>query len=197
MKKTLLYALLLSGSLSFAQVLDSENFNSLTIGNVGTDFTGATAGQGMWKTVSSNGAAATTTSTNAANTNFQIVATGNSSSNGLFLVGPNGNEGARFMWKDGLPTAWAARTSGNNIIEVEVDVNPGTRGASRNTFGIRIYNAGFTRTLAGFQVNAATGELFLVAYSTPSGSPVGNYSYPLAAAPGVLLPENTWSRVGI
>ena len=34
------------------------------------------------------------------------------------------------MWKDGLSTAWASRTSGNDIIEVEVDVNPGSRGTS-------------------------------------------------------------------
>lgn len=196
MKKTLLFALLLSSAFSFAQVLQSENFNTLTIGNVGSDITGVTAGQGSWLTDSGNGATPTT-STNANNSNFQIVASGNSSSNGLLLEGPDGDKGARFMWKDGLPVAWTSRTSGNNIIEVEVDVNPGTRGTSRNTFGIRIYNADFSRTLAGFQVNAATGELTLLAYSTPTGNPVGNYNYSLAAAPGILLPENTWSRVGI
>ena len=196
MKKTLLFSLLLSSAFSFAQVLQSENFNALTIGNVGTDITGTTAGQGSWLTLSGNGTAPTT-STNANNSNFQIVASGNSGTNGFRLQGPNGDKGSSFMWKDGLPTAWAARTAGNNIIEVEVDINPGTRGASRNVFGIYIYNSDYTRTLSGFQVNSATGELSLVAYSTPSGNPVGNYSYSLAAAPGVLLPENTWSRVGI
>ncbi|MEL1248988.1 T9SS type A sorting domain-containing protein [Flavobacterium helocola] len=196
MKKTLLTLSLFASFFSFSQVLQSDNFNSFVIGNVGTAFSGASTGQGGYYTEAANGAAPTT-SNNAANSNFQVVSTGNSSTNGLSIVGPNGDKGSRFMWKNGLPTAWTGRTPGNNIIEVEVDVNPGTRGTSRNSFGVRIYNADFTRTLAGFQVNASTGELFLVAYSTPSPDPVGNYSYPLAAAPGVQLPQNTWSRVGI
>lgn len=196
MKKTLLTLSLFASFFSFSQVLQSDNFNSFVVGNVGTAFSGASTGQGGYYTEATNGTAPTT-SNNAANSNFQIVSTGNASTNGLSLVGPNGDKGSRFMWKDGLLTAWNARTSGNNIIEVEVDVNPGTRGTSRNLFGVRIYNADFTRTLAGFQVNSLTGELFLVAYSTPGANPVGNYSYNLAAAPGVQLPENTWSRVGI
>lgn len=196
MKKTLLSLALIASSFSFSQILQSDNFNSFVLGNVGTVFSGASAGQGGYFTEASNGTAPTT-SNNAANTNFQIVSNGNSSTNGLSLVGPNGDKGSRFMWKDGLLTAWNSRTSGNNIIEVEVDINPGVRGTSRNLFGIRIYNADFTRTLAGFQVNSSTGELFLVAYSTPGANPVGNYSYNLAAAPGVQLPQNTWSRVGV
>ena len=196
MKKILFNLFLVSSFATTAQVLQTENFNALTVGNIGTDFTGAAAGQGGWSTFSNNGTAPTT-STNAGNTNFQIVATGNSSSNGALFQGPNGDKGVRFMWKDGLPAAWTGRTTGNEIIEVEVDVNPGTRGTSRNRFGVSIFNAAGDRTLVGFSVSAATGELFLIAYSTPGANPVGNYSYNLAAAPGVLLPENTWSRVGL
>lgn len=195
MKKTLLTLSLFASFFSFSQVLQSDNFNSFVVGNVGTAFSGASTGQGGYYTEAANGAAPTT-SNNAANSNFQVVSSGNSSTNGLSLVGPNGDKGTRFMWKDGLPTAWSARTSGNDIIEVEVDVNPGTRGTSRNLFGIRIYNADFSRTLAGFSVSALTGELSLIAYSTPAAT-AGNFSYALAAAPGVQLPENTWSRVGI
>lgn len=196
MKKTLLTLSLFASFFSFSQVLQSDNFNSFVVGNVGSAFSGASTGQGGYYTEAANGATPTT-SNNAANTNFQVVSTGNSSTNGLSIVGPNGDKGSRFMWKDGLPSAWTGRTSGNNIIEVEVDVNPGARGTSRNLFGVRIYNADFSRTLAGFQVNSSTGELSLVAYSTPGANPVGNYSYNLATAPGVQLPENTWSRVGI
>ncbi|WP_432670694.1 T9SS type A sorting domain-containing protein [Flavobacterium sp. SM2513] len=196
MKKILLSVALLATSLGFSQALQSENFNGLTVGNLSTDITGATAGQGSWFTLYSNGTAPTT-STNAAVTNSQVVATGHNSTNGLALVGPNGNAGSRFLWKDGLPTAWAARTTGNNVIEVEVNVNPGARGVSRNRFGVTIYNADYLRSLVGFSVNSFTGELFLVAYATPTGQAVGNYNYSLAAAPGVQLPENAWSRVGI
>lgn len=180
--------------ISNSQTLQTEAFTILTPGNIGTNMTGASSGQDSWFTFSSNGT--TTTSTNAANSNFQATATGNPS-NGLLIEGPNGDKGSRYMWKDGLPTAWAARTSGNNIIEVEVDINTGVASTSRNTFGVYIFNGAGDRVLAGFTVRAATKEIFLVAYSTPGANPVGNYSYTLAAAPGIQLPENTWSRIGI
>jgi hypothetical protein len=193
MKKLLLSGLLFTAIFSNAQSLMSENFNTLTVGNVTTS---ASAGQGGFKTSSDNGTAPTT-STNANNSNFQIVSTG-SSSNGLQLEGPNGDKGARYMWKDGLDALWTARTSGNNIIEIEVDINPGAgTTTSRNSFGISIYNVGYMKTLVGFEVIAATRELRLIAYSTPSGSPVDNYVYSLAAAPGIQIPANTFSRIGI
>lgn len=196
MKKLLLIMSFTSFTFVNAQVLISEDFNSLTVSNVGTDITGATAGQGGWFSFASNGTAPTT-STNINNSNFQIVSTGNSS-NGLQLEGPNGDKGSRFLWKDGLTALWTARTSGNNIIEVEVDINPGAgTTTSRNTFGVYIYNAAGDKILAGFYVRPATRELFLVAYATPTGQPVGNYNYSLAAAPGIQLPANTFSRVGI
>lgn len=194
MKKILLTVALLASTIAFSQTLQSDNFNTLNIGNIGTDITGATAGQGSWKTESANGAAPTT-SINAANSNFQVVATGKSATQGLSLVGPNGNKGSRFMYKDGLPAAWTSRTAGNNIIEIEVDINPGTRGTSSNAFGIRIYNTDYSKTLAGFQVNAGTGVLSLIAYSTPGTNPVGNYSYGLGDN-ATALPENTWTRIG-
>ena len=196
MKKILLSLLIGSSFAATAQSLVTENFNGLTIGNVSTETAGTVAGQGGYFLFSNNGAVPTT-STNSAVTNTQIVAGGNASQ-GLEITGPNGDKGSRFMWKNGLPTIWAARTLGNNIIEVEVDINPGAGTTlSRNTFGIYIYNAAGDRILAGFFVRASTRELFLLAYSTPTGQPVGNYNYALAAAPGIQLPANVFSRVGI
>lgn len=197
MNKKLLILCTALGAFSFAngQSLQSENFNSLTLGNVGTDITGATAGQSGLFTFASNGTAPTT-STNAANSLFQIVSSGNASK-GMSITGPNGNAGSAFVWKSGLATSWTGRTAGNNIIEVEVDVYLGALSTSVNKHGIRIFDAAGTKTLVGFQVNTATGELQLIAYSTPTANPVGNYSYALVAAPGVILPPNSWSRIGI
>jgi hypothetical protein len=194
MKKILLSVALLATTIAFSQTFQSDDFNTGTLGNIGTAFDGGTAGQLGYFTAADNGSG---TTNNAGIANFQIATTGINSTNGLSLVGPNGSTGNRFMWKDGLPAAWNARTSGNNIIEVEVDVNPGARGGSRNLADVVIYNSNYSRQLVGFSVNAFTGELRLLAYATPSGNPVGNYNYGLAAAPGVLLPENTWSRVGV
>lgn len=197
MKKTLLLLALGTTFLTNAQTLVTENFNTLVVGNVTTETTGVTAGQGSYFLFSNNGAAPTT-STNAAVTNSQIVAGGNASL-GLQLTGPDGDKGGRFLWKDGLPTIWATRTAGNNIVELEIDINPGAgTTTSRNTIGAYIYDAAGTKVLAGFVVRAATRELLLVAYSTPTGAPAAaNYTYNLAAAPGIVLPASVFSRVGV
>ncbi len=196
MKKLLLLSLFIFPLFSNAQVLLTENFNSLNVGNISNETTGAVAGQGSYYLFSSNGTPPTTT-TNAGVTNAQIVASGNASK-GILLEGPNGDLGSRFVWKDGLSTLWSSRTTGNEIIELELDINPGAgTSTSRNTFGAYIFNAAGDRVLAGFTVRAATRELFLVAYSTPTGNPVGSYSYSLAAAPGIQLHANTVSRIGI
>ena len=197
MKKLLLLPIIILGSFSsFGQVLDQEDFDALILGNIATDITGAAAGQGDYFVFASNGAAPTTTS-NSAVSNVQIVADGNDSQ-GLQITGVNGDKGSRFMWKDGFVDLWSGRTAGNNIIELEVDINPGDgTSTSRNTFGVSIFNASGDRVLAGFNVRAATRELFFVVYSTPTGNPVGSYNYSLAAAPGIQLPADVFSRIGI
>ncbi len=179
-----------------AQILQNENFNALTVGNIATDITGTTAGQGSYFVQSTNGTAPTTT-TNASANNAAIVSTGGTNLNTFSITGPNGDKGGTFMWKDGLPTAWSSRTSGNNIFEVEFDINPGGTTTSVNRFGVYIYNSDYTKVLAGVIVRASTKELSLVAYSTPTGQPVNNYTYSLAAAPGIQIPASQFSRVGI
>ena len=195
MKKTLLFALLSYSGILTAQVLQSENFNSLTIGNVGADITGATAGQGSWYTFSTNGATPTT-STNAANANFQIVANGNNSSNGLLFQGPNGDKGSRFMWKDGLSTAWAARTAGNNIIEIEYDFFTGPVTTSTAQSGIRLFglDGATTRVLSGYVYNSNTRILQGVAYLNNGGT-FGTYLITLQTG-GLVLNAITWYRIG-
>ncbi|MBN8642649.1 MAG: T9SS type A sorting domain-containing protein [Flavobacteriales bacterium] len=194
--KKLLLLFLSSTTFVSAQVLLEENFNSLTVGDVSTEIAGTTPGQGDFLFFASNGTAPTT-STNALASNAQIVDSGNESL-GLQIEGPNGNKGSRYMWKDGFADLWSGRTVDNEIIELELDINPGDgTTASRNTFGAYIFNAAGDRILAGFHVRAATRELFLVAYSTPTGNPVGNYNYSLAAAPGIQIPESTFSRIGV
>ena len=197
MKKLLLSLSFVALSFSMnAQVLQSENFNALTVGNIATDITGMTAGQGGFYAEISNGTAPTT-STNAAASNAAVVSTGGTNLNTLQLAGPNGDKGSIFMWKNDLPTVWASRTAGNNIIEVEFDINPGGASTSLNRFGVYVYTADFSKVLVGVIVNSSSKALNLVAYSTPTGQPVGNYTYNLAAAPGLLIPENQYSRIGI
>jgi hypothetical protein len=61
MKKLLLLSLFIFPLLSNAQVLLTENFNSLNVGNISNETTGAVAGQGSYYLFSSNGTPPTTT----------------------------------------------------------------------------------------------------------------------------------------
>jgi hypothetical protein len=197
MKKTLLIGLFAISATMNSQTLMSENFNALTVGNVATDITGATAGQGGFSLFSTN--STTTTTTNASANNAQIVAGGNSSL-GIQITGPNGDKGGTYVWKNGLAGLWTNRTNGNNIIEIEVDINPGAgTTTSRNRIGVYLYNTAGDKVLAGFVVRAATRELSAVAYSTPTGQTVNNWTYGLGASSTtpVLLPANVFSRIGI
>lgn len=196
MKKTLLLAGLLMGSLFTvnAQTL-SYDFNALSVGNVGTDITGATAGQGGWYTNPTNGTAPTTT-TNASNASFQIVANAAPHGNVLQMTGPNGNLGGNFMWQNGGATWWAARTSGNNIIEVEYDFYTGAATTSLNTMRLAIYDETYNKVLAGISVAMNTRIVSGLAYYT-SGSNSGNYTFGLGAnaSSPIVLAANTWVRL--
>lgn len=197
MKKTLLLFILGGLNIALAQTLESENFNALAIGNIGTDFTGATSGLNGWYTASSNGTAPTT-STNAGATNYQVVANGNASTQGLQITSPNGDKGSRFMWKQGLATTWASRTSGNNIIECEYDFFTGPITDSRTQIGMRIYGVASgvatIRTLNGFVYTTNTRVLSGVCYLNNGGTP-GTFLITLATG-GLVLNANTWYTIG-
>ena len=199
MKKILLSVALLATSIGFSQTLESDNFNSLTIGNVGTDFTGATAGQGLFFTAASNGTAPTT-STNSANTNFQIVAAGNNGTQGFQITSPNGDKGSRFMWKSGLEAVWATRTTGNNIIELEYEFFTGPITDSRTQVGMRLFGdetvgtVVTSRTLVGYVYTTNTRVLQAVAY-LKNGATNGTFLVNFSTTP-LVLDANTWYKVG-
>jgi hypothetical protein len=189
--KLLLFIALTTTAIN-AQILQNEDFNALTIGNVGTNFTGETPGQGSFLSFAGNGNAPTTT-TNAGNSNFQIVSTGNSSTKGVQIQGPNGNGGVRDLWKDGLVAAFGARTSGNNIIETEVDFYTGAATTSTGYTGIYLYNINF-KVINGFVYTNNTGLLRGYAYTDFDGT-IGSFPYNLAVG-GLILTANTWYRLG-
>lgn len=196
MKKLLLLLALGSASLAGAQVLQSENFNNLLNGDVGTDITGVTPGQDGWLTFSSNGAAPTT-GTNAGNDNFQITDNGFDGTLGLKIVSSNGNKGNRFMWKPDFAALWDTREAGNDIVQIEYDMFTGEASTSTAQVGVRLFglDGATTRVLNGFIYNMATRELEGVAYLNNGGT-FGTFLVNLAAGPGLLLPENTWVRIG-
>ncbi len=185
MMKKLLFLLLILPYFAISQQIRFEDFNGLTAGNI--------AGQSTWSTFLSAGTPPTTT-TNSSEANLQVTANGISGTQGFTITGPDGDRGSSFAWNEGFPAAWSARTSGNDIIEVEISVNPGGMGsASFNDFGVYIYNSAYNKVLAGITIDHSTNAISLVAYSMPEGQLTpNNFRYGL----GLMLTENVFSRYG-
>ena len=185
MKKILLSASLVFTMLSAsAQVLYTDDFSDLSVGNIGDDTTGMTTGQGDWYTLATGGE----------DENFQIVDNGDAHGNVFQLTGSATAAGTRFMWKDGFPDAWNFREAGNNTLEVEYDYFTGPATTSKNSMRIMVFNEDRTKFLGGLLYTADTRVLSGLSYYSNAGT-LDNYSFnPTSGA--VALPSNTWIRMG-
>ena len=199
MKKILLIiTLALSLQCINAQVLESDDFTALTVGNIGTDLTGAAAGQGGWFT--GNGLA----------TDYQVVSQTSPYGNAIKLTGESSTATTtRFLFKTQFATNWGTRTAGNNIVEVEFDLNTGALSASRNSFTCRLYNdASSALTLAGIYLDKNYASTAAPTVLIPNslrglarytvGTSTGSYSFGLGpdATTQLVFPDDTWIRVG-
>ena len=201
MKRILLSVFIVASGLSFAQTAVDENFENYVLGNIGTDITGVSAGQYQWLTSSDNGVAPNTT-TNAANSNFQIANVGGVNNNVLQITGPNGDNGIRIMTREGLPGFWALRTTGNNILELEFDLFTGPVSTSSNTQRVFVYDATSAKILTGISFTMNTKVISGVGYydnSAATGGTIANYLFNFGTGTPntIVLPPNTWVRVGI
>ena len=136
MKKQVLFVatLLFATQLTTAQVLYSENFDNLTLGNVGTDFTGATPGQGGWHTLSQSSEIPSENSNNY----FKIV-TEPGRGKVLELAATPG-KGQTFLQIRGLDALWSNRNPSNNILKIEIDFYTGDQFSDGGT-GIPVQGA--------------------------------------------------------
>ena len=208
MKKILSFLIIFCSFYTNAQILLTEDANSLTVGNVGTDFSATNPGQGGWFT-------RTLVSSNGNNNNFQIVDSNSSYGNVIKINGYSGPavavgspSNSRFMFKN-IATAWANRDFGNEITQVEYDFYTGPATTSGNTMRVVLYNdAALTKMLAGFMIAMNPFSIRALAWYDPTTEPggtgaIGNYSLPLGtngANPAVFsqitLIENTWYHIG-
>jgi len=195
MKKQLLTGAFVLASFFAAQAqVVSYDFNDYTIGNIGTNLTGEEVGQGDWLTFGSNGDPVTSNITNA---NFQVI-----EGNGgkvLQLTGPDGASGGAFMFQDPQATldAWAERTEGNDIYQVEYLYYTGTPGDSKNGMGLTVFaNSQTSIILCGAIVDTSTNEFYGRAYVNNAGTN-GNFLITFGAQGETLvLPDNTWVKIG-
>ena len=179
MKKILLSITLVGASfLSQAQTLFSENFDGLTVGNLGTDLTGGAPGQGNWGTAVTSGGA---------NTDFQIVNIG-ASDNELQLKGPvgatdNNTTKYAFHYFD-----WSSRTAGNDVLFTEFKFNTGasTGITSTNDFRVAIYNDSWSKLIAGISYNPKTKTIYGQYYTVGNNGP-GTYNLNIGNG-GVAVP---------
>lgn len=166
-----------------AQVLLTENATSLTVGNIGTDVTGVTPGQGGWLTFSG------------VNSDYQIENQAGVYGNSIKVIGSNTATGTKYLFKD-LTTAWNARTSGNNIGEVDFNFFTGPATTSLNSMRVVLYDATGGKVLGGFRITMNTLVVSGLAYYNNAGT-LGNYAFNLGAAgAAVTLLPNTWYKFG-
>lgn len=189
MTKKLLFLCTALSAFSFtnAQEFIFDNYNALTIGNIGTDVTGLAAGQGGYHTAGG------------ANSDYQIVADVPAQGNVVQLTGSATATGNKFLFKD-IDASWAARTAGNNVINVQFDIYTGAATTSKNEARFYIFNDDGSTVLGGFTLNLATKALSALAWYDPNNgtNPIGFYSFNLGASNAVVtLPASSWVKIGV
>ncbi len=182
MKKTLLLSLSLSAIfLSSAQVLESDNYDSYTLGNVSGSV--SIAGQGGMNLY--NGSVA----------NYQIVA--GDAAHVKYLAVTGGSDGtaasSRYVYKTTLATAWTNRTSGNNIIKGSFDVFTGTS-TNKHLSGVSVFGA--ANGIVGIGYNSQTKTINGRAYLAITADPSQDGYYNITGLTANTYPANTWVTLG-
>ena len=184
---------------SNAQTLLNEDCSTLSIGNVSADPTGALFGQGMWKTISFMGAAASSYT----NTEFQVVNNNDSYGNSFQLTSNINNVGYRALTKNIL-TEWNSRVNGNDVVEVSFDLNTGPAVNSSSVLYVSLFNRTTNPDsnieLAAFSLEMDTKEITGLAYHTyAGGGETANITFHFggtdALPQAVYLTPNTWYRL--
>ena len=184
MKKNILFitTLLFATQLTTAQVLYSENFDNLTLGNVGTDFTGNTPGQGGWYTLSNTVAA------NQSNNYFKVI-TEPGMGNVLEITSPvvNNNTSNRTntaIIKD-LEKNWNNRAVGNDVLKIEYDFYTNESFTNSNNDNTHFIESIKHYALFIVYYGGTTGRAY-VSYFDKNGS--AGLLYP------TILPKKTWLK---
>ena len=179
---------LVAASASADTVLQSTNFNSpgFTLGQLTTDATGTTAGQGGWYTFTSGlGGAANWNIVNdpvAGGTRGQVLATTAGTTNSA-----GNNNGTRFAWTDSIHNT--SRPAGETLIVCTYDFYLGDTTLSTNRYGAYMYDLSGTKILSGATVQMNTGQLYVVGNYNNAGT-VGNYTF--STGTSGILARNSW-----
>ena len=163
-------------------LVSSQNFNGLTIGNLASDTTGVTAGQGGWYIFGSPATyAQIVADPNAANTNGTVAHNG-----GQVLQGTS----TRFTWNDDVFNTMGSNPAGNNLFVMTYDFYmDGPSANSTNRYGNYLYDTTGTKIIAGCTMQNNTGQFYLLSNYNNAGT-IGNFSF--STGTSGILARNTW-----
>lgn len=133
-----------------------------------------------------------------ATSDYQIVtATGANAAHGNYLQVTGGstatNAAVRTVVKNGLATAWAGRTAGNNIIKAVAEIYTGT---STNQHGSGVSVSGADDGIVGIVYNSQSKTINGLAYLTFAANPNNNGYYFITGLTQNTYPANTWISLG-
>jgi len=173
-----------------AQVLYNENFDNYTLGDVATDVSGQTPGQGGWHTVFGS------LNTNATAANFQIENETNKGKVLTITTGPVGSHGRNQMFKKGFDVLWNQRTQGNNVLKFELEMfvpnYPGNPSLPFALGGSIMLYTTKPKAFAGFDYYHFSGML----RGQSSNGLQSAFQFHLAANNGILnLTKNQWYQL--
>ena len=192
MKKQVLFVatLLFATQLTTAQVLYSEKFDNLTLGNVGTDCKGATPGQGGWYTTSN------TATANQSNNYFKVVSEPNKGKVLELSAIPNSaTYGGNFLQKKDLHLLWNHRSNRNDICKLEFDFyteNPVTSNGTTHFW-----------LMANNDNSISNTKKYIVGFIRYFGTALDGlfFKYNLGndvidnTTPKVVIPANSWVKI--
>ena len=169
-------------------VVSQQNFNNLTVGNLASDTTGTTAGQGGWYIFGSTASyAQVVTDPNATNSNGA-----NAHNGGKVLQTQAATSGTstRFTWNDDVYNTMGSNPAGNKLFNMTYDFYmDGPSATSTNRYGNYLYDTTGAKIIAGVTMQNNTGQLYLLSNYNNAGT-IGNFSFSLGTS--AILARNTW-----
>src|SRR5690554_5765931 len=196
MKKYLLYltATFLTAHLAAAQVLYTEDFDNLTVGNVGTDITGQTPGQAGWYTLGGGGSSGTTFITDA---DFQIVPE-NTKGNILTIkeTPSTTHDIGRNVYRSDIETIWNQRIPGNDILKLVFELYTGSVTAGKKYSYIYFtYGSQQRYIFCNFVFDVTTKTLQLPVQYLKNNTALLSNGNKLNGNLDLIFPPDTWITV--
>ena len=163
-------------------VVSQQNFDNLTPGNLASDTTGTTAGQGGWYIFGSTASYA------------QVVADPNGAThNGgqvLQTQAATSGTSTRFTWNDDVMNTMGSNPTENNVFNMTYDFYMGgVSSTSTNRYGNYLYDTTGTKIIAGVTMQNNTGQFYLLSNYNNAGT-IGNFSF--STGTSGILTRNTW-----